>query len=233
MATRISRISPMPEALLGGGIVFALMGMMSWLMYSQCQTILFEEFRRGLASTVQAAALSVDGAAHRTLHHADGDAMSSEIYLRLHTQLRRMLLSDTSYAYIYSTIADENGYHFVVDAGDPKSDDFSPLMDKYVEWQDNTALQISKETASIVVSEEPYTDEWGTFISAYAPILDAEGDLVAVLGIDVELKDYYMRVQPLKVAAIRSLIGSLMVAVVVGALLWISRRRVETEGFME
>ncbi len=36
-----------------------------------------------------------------------------------------------------------------------------------------------------VVEPEPYRDEWGLFLSAYAPILDSTGSSVGLIGIDV------------------------------------------------
>ena len=33
--------------------------------------------------------------------------------------------------------------------------------------------------------QEPYTDRWGTFYSAYAPVLDEHNDVVMIVGIDV------------------------------------------------
>lgn len=35
------------------------------------------------------------------------------------------------------------------------------------------------------------TDQWGTFLSGYAPILDENDESIAVLGIDVEVNDFY------------------------------------------
>lgn len=40
------------------------------------------------------------------------------------------------------------------------------------------------------VSEEPVTDAWGTWVSAYSPIHDASGRTVGVLGIDMQIDDY-------------------------------------------
>lgn len=41
----------------------------------------------------------------------------------------------------------------------------------------------------------PYTDEYGTFVSAFAPVFDAQtGDLVLVIGMDVEAPDWKINV---------------------------------------
>ena len=41
-------------------------------------------------------------------------------------------------------------------------------------------------SGEVVVSDEPYTDEYGTFISAYAPIKNSEGKIIAIAGVDVD-----------------------------------------------
>ena len=38
----------------------------------------------------------------------------------------------------------------------------------------------------VIVSDESYTDEYGTFISAYAPIKNSEGKIVAITGVDID-----------------------------------------------
>ncbi|MEM7772584.1 MAG: HAMP domain-containing sensor histidine kinase [Cyanobacteria bacterium P01_A01_bin.37] len=44
--------------------------------------------------------------------------------------------------------------------------------------------------------EEPriYTDDWGTWLSAFAPIENSSGDIVAILGLDIEA-DYVFKLQ--------------------------------------
>ncbi|HEX9026228.1 MAG TPA: methyl-accepting chemotaxis protein [Clostridium sp.] len=38
----------------------------------------------------------------------------------------------------------------------------------------------------VIVTNESVTDEYGTFISAYAPIKNSEGDIIAIAGVDVD-----------------------------------------------
>ncbi|HNT29968.1 MAG TPA: PAS domain S-box protein [bacterium] len=40
----------------------------------------------------------------------------------------------------------------------------------------------------------PVTDEWGTWVSAMAAIKNAQGEIVGVLGLDVEAKDWYTQI---------------------------------------
>jgi signal transduction histidine kinase len=50
------------------------------------------------------------------------------------------------------------------------------------------------EHGEIVETREIYTDKWGTWLSAFAPLKDTRGNVVAILGIDIEA-DYVLKVQ--------------------------------------
>lgn len=54
------------------------------------------------------------------------------------------------------------------------------------ESYDVSGQDIQKALYKPAVSQEPYTDQWGTWISGWAPIRDADGNVVAVFGVDVE-----------------------------------------------
>ncbi|GEM_PF-1798853 len=61
----------------------------------------------------------------------------------------------------------------------------------------------------------PYTDKWGTFISSGAPILNEDGSVAAVLGIDIDARDWMtdvwaQRVAPLLLTIVLSLLVALL-----------------------
>ncbi len=47
-----------------------------------------------------------------------------------------------------------------------------------------------------IINEELYTDQWGTVLSAYAPIKDNRGAVIGLLGIDIDA-DYIYAFQPI------------------------------------
>ncbi len=70
----------------------------------------------------------------------------------------------------------------------------------------------------------PYTDQWGTFISAFVPILDpGTGAVLGVQGIDVDNRVFLMTVVEQKIAAV--LIVMLVVILISGLFLWQVRAR--------
>ncbi|MGK7912174.1 MAG: ATP-binding protein [Synechococcus sp.] len=76
---------------------------------------------------------------------------------------------------------------FLVDSwADVDADKAAKFLEPYSasEW-----MQLSLQDGILVQRPQPYTDFWGSWISAYAPLLDDSGQVVAGIGIDIEL-DY-------------------------------------------
>ncbi len=63
-----------------------------------------------------------------------------------------------------------------------------PVIDESTDMERIEAAQIAS-----TASEEFYTDKWGTFLSGYAPIKDAAGNTVAILGVDMDATDVMAR----------------------------------------
>lgn len=73
---------------------------------------------------------------------------------------------------------DDNNGEFLVDV----SVEASAFLDKY-ELNDDMKKAFQGDT---VISREPYTDEYGTFLSVFVPIKNSNGEIVAIGGIDVD-----------------------------------------------
>ncbi len=69
----------------------------------------------------------------------------------------------------------------------------------------------------ITASDDFYTDEWGTFLSGYAPIKDSNGNLVAVIGADVNATNVIAKQNFIgKTIYVVIAIGIVLAAVIVG-----------------
>ena len=87
--------------------------------------------------------------------------------------------SSGEFAYIY--LVRQVGEHDYVFTIDPDEEDPTP-------FGSTIAATYALESAARKVAafdKEPFTDEWGTFYSAYSPILDSNGDVAMIVGIDV------------------------------------------------
>ena len=66
--------------------------------------------------------------------------------------------------------------------------DLSVDPSEFLEDYELSSDMIKAFNGQVVVSEESYTDEYGTFISAYAPIKNSEGKIVAITVVDIDSK---------------------------------------------
>ena len=87
--------------------------------------------------------------------------------------------SSGEFAYIYLVRqVSEHEFVFTIDPDEEEPASFgSPIEETYA------MTSAAKNVAAF--DKEPYTDEWGTFYSAYAPITDSSGEVAMIVGIDV------------------------------------------------
>lgn len=76
---------------------------------------------------------------------------------------------------------------FYVDSEPADSDDYSPPGQVYEDTRPEDITQYESGKSS---TDGPYKDSWGEWVSAYAPIVNAEGETIAIVGIDVSA-DYW------------------------------------------
>lgn len=124
-------------------------------------------------SVAQIAADGIDADVIAEIMPGDED---TDNYNEILTQLQTYLL-DEDVEYIY-TMRMENGVlQFVVDAD---TEDGAAIGEEY-ESYDVIDLAFAGEVS---LDEEVTTDEWGSFYSAFAPIKNQNGDVVAIVGVD-------------------------------------------------
>ena len=93
------------------------------------------------------------------------------------------------FAYIYYLQYNRGNYNFIFD-----TDDFSLIgnseIQKYLlkPYEDVPAEVTEAWTnRKLVITKEPYTDEYGTFVSGFYPVLNDSGSPVGVLGLDLDV----------------------------------------------
>lgn len=145
------------------------------------------QIRSKVLSIATTAALSVDGGKQDQLRTTADE--SSESYRQLEETLRRVREAnrrdDVFAKFVYTMRpdpADPQKWTYVVDAeekGDQKSHIGDPVEYKS---DDKTGFSLQAPRAETAFS----TDQFGTWLSANAPIHDASGKAVGVLGVDID-----------------------------------------------
>lgn len=106
---------------------------------------------------------------------------SSALYRKYYDKCRR-IAEQIEFEYIYILGKNEHGeYEFIYDT---EAGETTYIGDIYeVDYTDDLEAAFSGQ---IVVSEI-YTDEWGTFMSGYAPIYDSTGTIIAIACADYDV----------------------------------------------
>jgi GAF domain-containing protein/HAMP domain-containing protein len=168
---------------------FAILALLSSLLVSIVLTItirnqLLADIRDRVQDAVAIGALQIDGDAHSTL--VDSDQEGGDTYNQLKSVMQNIRDAGLNYRFVYTLRyypADRTMY-FIVDAEtDPEY--ISHLMDAYTDLPPQITRILSTLDAPYV---EPdfYTDEWGRWLTGYAPVYTSDGHVDAVLAMDVD-----------------------------------------------
>lgn len=102
---------------------------------------------------------------------------SSESYIT-HTEKLNTYAQESGATFIYTLVKSPAGTDFVLDSSGE-----SLIGDDY----ELTDLMTEAFNGNAVVNDKPYTDEYGTFMSAYVPLKDSQGSIVAIVVTDFEV----------------------------------------------
>ena len=112
-------------------------------------------------------------------------AAGDEYFEKVHEQNVKIKRSDPELRFVYTMRKDEEGIYFVVDARlSPDELLISEFGDRYQEPSDTLVENFDSMTETVIEADF-YTDEFGTFLSGYAPIFTATGERAGVLGVDI------------------------------------------------
>jgi len=142
--------------------------------YSRSKTALFRQIQSNAKNIAQCAAMSVSGDLLRTI--TEGDE-GSENY---NTVLEELALfrDNAEIEYIYTLRqTGEETFIFLVDS-DPEE---PAAIGEECEYTDG--LYTAFTEAVTAADEEPFTDEWGSHLSAYSPVFDGS-KVVGAVGVD-------------------------------------------------
>ena len=143
----------------------------------------------------------------------------------------RKKVPDVYYAYTL-TFADESPI-FVLDSSfyvDNQGDDGELAKPGEVYEEAPGELFTAWKSGQPASSEVPYTDKWGTFLSAYAPFHDSTGKIAGLVGVDISMNQLATRQKPVKVALGMATLACLVGSTIIGVLRMQSyRQRIKYE----
>ena len=197
------------ESVVLAATIFAVAAVALSVNYWSATRLLRNQVRESLRHLVSIAASEMDPALVATITRPEQTGDSD--YRRASAPLvkLRRLVPEIYYAYVF--IVTPEGLRYTIDTTYYIQNPSAPASavsvgDLYVE-PSNVALRAAR-TGAITISTRPYTDHFGSFMSGFAPIRDAKGELVGFVGIDFSVAQLQRREFPLQLTYLLSLVGS-------------------------
>ena len=162
----------------------ALLVMLSYQTASKQQ---MENIRTRVRDYAALGAMSFPAEDHAALTNAEDE--SSEAYARVVEALRLIRDNSSDLHFVYTVRKGQNGEVLFVGDAEENEEDKSHIGEVYEDVSPLMKEAVTRGLTEPTVESEFYEDQWGTFLSAYAPILTADGRMDGVLGVDISVED--------------------------------------------
>ena len=173
---KVRRFSITNKIIVGVVVLFLIsdvcIGMMA---YNKSYSMLVDQIKNKAENIASCVAASIDGGVVASV--APGEE-GTDSYISVSEKLSQYT-DATGVEFIYTIRKAGSGMEYAVDA---QIDDYAPIGETFTDDEAAPAL-----SGQVVSSSEPYTDEWGTHISAYSPIRK-DGSVVGAVGVDVSME---------------------------------------------
>jgi signal transduction histidine kinase/ActR/RegA family two-component response regulator len=216
---------PLRSAWLVGLAIFVVASTGLLVSYRVSHNLLLNSVKTRLKDLVTVVAAEIDPGLHATI---SSSAQVGSLEYRQATepllQLRNTV-SDIHFA--YTLRQGERGLYYVLDSTSflrrPRhQSDVVVVGQLYSDAP--PAAQAAATTGRTTVSASPTTDQWGTFLSSFAPIKDGDGNTIGVVGIDFSLATINRKLEPLRLTLGLLLVGSALLSSLVGVMVWRSEK---------
>ena len=219
--TQARRTVRMQTRLAASFVILAVVAaaVLTLVIYFAVRAQLLQDIRAKVRDAVAIGALQVDGDLHSTL--VDADQEEGEVYAELKKVLQQIRDAGVDYRFVYTLRVMEGKTYFIVDA-EESEEDVSHLMD----WYDDLPQETTETLATLTepyVEPDFYTDQWGEWLTGYAPVYTSDGRIDAILAMDVGasiVRAQTNRVLWISLAVLAGLIG------LVGITGWLLGRRI-------
>ena len=177
-----------------------------------------QQLRTELLTKAKIATEIIDPAPLETLTGSSSDITSPD-YQQLKAKMARIRAVDPSIRFTYLLGQGPEGTFFYVDSEPADSPDYSPPGQVYTEVPARIVTVFSDKEP---ITEGPYTDRWGTWVSAIVPVTDRKtGRLVALFGMDVDARNWNTLIMS---ASMPTFVATLLIVLLVLVYAFFQRR---------
>ena len=172
------------KRILSIGLVYLILITLGWLITQNIGAYFHKANADELLAKANTAAAAVNFRRVETLTATAADTGTPD-YDRLKEQLKAINKANVDLKYIYLMRFDGTKVIFLVDSESGSSADSSPPGQVYEEAIPELKIKFLSRQSFIV---DAYTDRWGNWISAFAPIVDLKNNkMIALLGMDMDV----------------------------------------------
>lgn len=225
-AVKAVRDRPMPLALAITLALFAGALLSMNVLHAQARRVMEQSLNESLASSARVAAAALNAGLHASIRAREQDG--SPEYQQAVAPLQGILRAVPSLRYIYTFREHQGQVTFVLDATPPGDHDGDGVDDHahvgQVYETPDEAMLLALATQRMTATLEPATDQWGTFMSAYAPVRDAHGDVECFVGVDMNVEVYQARLAAMDSAARAGVNTAAAGSVLLGILIYMLKR---------
>jgi signal transduction histidine kinase len=198
-------------------LVIITAGLLTFALFMTARHQLREDIRCHLRNVAGIAALQIDSAAHATLHDRSQESGYEYVHIKWTLQKIRSKIPDIRYIYTWR-FNDAGELIFVMDAEtDPQK--ISHIGDVY---HDDNGPELKSKLMGIKgpLADENFTkDQWGVWLSGYAPFYGQNGRLEGILGIDMAATDVISHEGKFLAMALLAFVCTVPLALITGWLL--------------
>jgi len=160
-------------------LILIVSGLTFFYTYSETKSALKDRMQDELQAVASVAATQIDGDAMAALK--PGDETTAQ-FQAINEQLNAMRSSNPDILFIYLMKKNGDVVEFVVDADYGTDDSAAKIGEVYEGTNDELMAGFSQPS----VDKDFTTDEWGTVLSGYGPVKDSDGNVVGLLGVDMD-----------------------------------------------
>ncbi|MNK48257.1 Phosphoserine phosphatase RsbU [compost metagenome] len=184
------------------------------LFYQQAGGLIRAQLKERLMMVASVVASEIDVEAHERIRSEDDPE-----YRQIKDQLNHMRGRSPSIRDLYTMrVSSGPDWHFAVSAEPPESKAFSPLGAPYTVSQ---VPGLAESLSGLSSSHAVYKDEYGVWLSGYAPIVEKDGNVRIVVGVDISAQEVLAQ----EGLMLRIILGVFGVGLVVafGTSVWLAR----------
>ncbi|HEY5728737.1 MAG TPA: hypothetical protein VIS72_01705, partial [Anaerolineales bacterium] len=197
-------------------VALTSLAILGTVTYTNFRKQVREDIRQRLLNMVNIIALQQDTDLLAAVQNP-GDE-DSDAFREIRAINTAIITTEPDLVYIYTMRRNEEGQlYFVVDTGQPGDEDTAAVAEVY---EDASPKMVEAyKTNTTLVDEDFYTDEWGTFLSAYAPLHDVEGKIVGLVGIDIAADTVLAQERSVFLLILGTTLGTMVLVTILGLFL--------------